>query len=152
MAKEIWDEFDEKIDTEGLKKDAEEAAKNGRGDFKEVPEGNYEVEVNKLELKKSKKGDPMLSIWFKILDGEYKGSIIFYNQVMSQGFGIHNSNEMLRSLDSGVDIEFVNFKKYHQMLLDVLEAVEGSLEYELKYGKNNKGFNTYEIVNVFDKE
>jgi hypothetical protein len=152
MAKEIWDEFDEKIDTEGLKKDAEEAAKNGGGDFKEVPEGNYEVEVNKLELKKSKKGDPMLSIWFKILDGEYKGSIIFYNQVMSQGFGIHNANEMLRNLDSGVDIEFVNFKKYHQMLLDVLEAVEGSLEYELKYGKNNKGFNTYEIVNVFDKE
>jgi hypothetical protein len=152
MAKEIWDEFDEKIDTEGLKKDAEEAAKNGAGDFKEVPEGNYEVEVNKLELKKSKKGDPMLSIWFKILDGECKGSIIFYNQVMSQGFGIHNANEMLRSLDSGIDIEFVNFKKYHQMLLDVLEAVEGSLEYELKYGKNNKGFNTYEIVNVFDKE
>lgn len=152
MAKEIWDEFDEKIDTEGLKKDAEEAAKNGGGDFKEVPQGTYEVEVNKLELKKSKKGDPMLSIWFKILTGEYKGSIIFYNQVMSQGFGIHNANEMLRSLDSGVEIEFVNFKKYHAMLLDVLEAVEGNLEFALEYGQNSKGFNTYKITDVFDKE
>ncbi len=152
MAKEIWDEFDEKIDTEGLKKDAEEAAKNGGGDFKEVPLGTYEVEVNKLELKKSKKGDPMLSVWFKILTGEYKGSLIFYNQVMTQGFGIHNANEMLRSLDSGVDIEFTNFKKYHEMLLDVLEAVEGTLEYALEYGENNKGYNTYKIIDVFDKE
>lgn len=152
MAKEIWDEFDEKIDTEGLKKDAEEAAKNGGGDFKEVPQGTYEVEVNKLELKKSKKGDPMLSIWFKILNGDHKGSLIFYNQVMSQGFGIHNANEMLRSLDSGVDVEFVNFKKYHAMLLDVLEAVDGNLEYAIEYGQNNKGFNTYKIVDVFDKE
>ncbi|MGN9161249.1 DUF669 domain-containing protein [Clostridium sulfidigenes] len=152
MAKEIWDEFDEKIDTEGLKKDAEEAAKNGGGDFKEVPLGTYEVEVNKLELKKSKKGDPMLSVWFKILTGEYKGSLIFYNQVMTQGFGIHNANEMLRSLDSGVDIEFTNFKKYHEMLLDVLEVVEGTLEYALEYGENNKGYNTYKIIDVFDKE
>lgn len=152
MAKEIWDEFDEKIDTEGLKKDAEEAAKNGGGDFKEVPLGTYEVEVNKIELKKSKKGDPMLSVWFKILTGEYKGSLIFYNQVMTQGFGIHNANEMLRSLDSGVDIEFTNFKKYHEMLLDVLEAVEGTLEYALEYGENNKGYNTYKIIDVFDKE
>ncbi|SHK38625.1 Protein of unknown function [Clostridium cavendishii DSM 21758] len=151
MAKEIWDEFDEKIDTEGLKKDAEEAAANGGGDFKEVPLGTYEVEVNKLELKKSKKGDPMLSIWFKIINGDCKGSLIFYNQVMSQGFGIHNANEMLRSLDSGVEIDFINFKKYHEMLLDVLEAIEGNLEYALKYDKNSKGFNTYEITDIFEK-
>jgi hypothetical protein len=150
MAKEIWDEFDDKIDTEGLKKDAEEAAKNGGGDFKEVPHDKYEVEVNKLELKKSKKGDPMLSIWFKILTGEYKSSLIFYNQVMSQGFGIHNANEMLRNLDSGVDIEFTNFKKYHEMLLDVLEAIEGTLTYSLEYGENKKGYNTYKIADVFE--
>lgn len=150
MSKELWDEFDEKIDVEGLAKDAKDAAENG-GDFKEVPLGTYEVEVNKMELKKSSKGDPMLSIWFKIITGEYKGSLIFYNQVMSQGFGIHNANEMLRNLDSGVEIEFVNFKKYHEMLLDIVEAVTDTLEYALEYGKNNKGYNTYKIVDVFDK-
>lgn len=151
MAREIWDEFDEKIDTEGLAKDAKEAAENGGGNFKEVPLGTYEVEINKLELTKSKKGDPMLSIWFKIIAGEYKGSLIFYNQVMSQGFGIHNANEMLRSLDSGVEVEFVNFKKYHEMLLDILEAVDGNLEYAIKYDQNSKGYNTYEITDVFEK-
>ncbi len=151
MAKDLWDEFDEKIDTEGLAKDAKEAAENGGGDYKEVPLGTYEVEVNKLELKKSKKGDPMLSIWFKIIAGEYKGSLIFYNQVMSQGFGIHNANEMLRSLDSGVEVEFTSFKKYHEMLLDIVEAIEGNLEYALEYGENNKGYNTYKITDVFEK-
>lgn len=150
MAKDLWDEFDEKIDTEGLAKDAKEAAENG-GDYKEVPLGTYEVEVNKLELKKSKKGDPMLSIWFKIIAGEYKGSLIFYNQVMSQGFGIHNANEMLRSLDSGVEVKFTNFKKYHGMLLDIVESIEGNLEYALEYGENNKGYNTYKITDVFEK-
>lgn len=151
MAKEIWDEFDEKIDTEGLAKDAQEAAENGGGNFKEIPLGTYEVEVNKLQLVKSKAGKPMLNIWFKILTGENKGGIIFYNQVMDQGFGIHNANEMLRSLDSGVDVEFVSFKKYHAMLLDVLEAIDGNLEYALKLDKNSKDYNTYEIVDVFEK-
>lgn len=150
MSKNIWEEFDEKIDTEGLAKDAKDAAENG-GDHKEVPLGTYEVEVNKIELKKSSKGDPMLSIWFKIIAGEYKGNLIFYNQVMSQGFGIHNANEMLRSLDSGVEVEFVNFSKYHDILLDIVEAVTGTLEYAIEYGKNNKGYNTYKIVDVFEK-
>lgn len=147
--KNIWDEFDEKIDVEGLAKDAEEAAKGG--DFKEVPVGTYEVEINKMELTKSKKGDPMLSIRFKILAGEYKGSLIFYNQVMSQGFGIHNACEMIRSLDSGVEVKFTNFKNFHNTLLDVVEAIDGNLEYALKYEVNAKGYNTYEIVDVFEK-
>lgn len=151
MNKNIWEEFDEKIDVEGLARDAKEAAKNGGGNFKKVPLGTYEVEVNKMELTKSKKGDPMLTIWFKILTGEYKGSLIFYNQVMSQGVGIHNANEMLRNLDSGVEVEFVSFKKYHEMLLDIVESITDNLEYAIKYDKNSKGYNTYEIVDVFEK-
>lgn len=151
MAKEIWEEFDEKVDLEGLRKDVEEAAENGSGNYKEVSLGEYEVEVNKIELKKSKKGDMMLSIWFKIIAGEYKGSLIFYNQVLSHGIGIHNANEMLRSLDSGVEVEFVSGKQYHEMILDIFEAIEGNLEYALKYGENSKGYNTYEIKDVFEK-
>ncbi|MGL5153106.1 MAG: DUF669 domain-containing protein [Clostridium sp.] len=151
MAKEIWDEFDEKIDVEGLANDAKEAAENGGGNFKEVPVGKYEVEVNKMELKKSQSGKPMLSIWFKILAGEYKGSIIFYNQVMDQGFGIHNANEMLRSLESEVEVEFKSFKQYNSMLLDILEDIVGNLEYILVYGQNSKGYSTHEIEEVFEK-
>lgn len=150
---EIWEKFDKNIDTEGLKKDVEEAKENA-GNFEEVPHGEYEVEINKLELKESKKGDPMLSIWFKVLAGDHKGGIIFYNQVLNNGYGIHNANEFLRSLDSGVDIDFDNFAQYHELLLDVFEAVNDNLEFALKYSKSSKNekFSDYEITDVFDKE
>ncbi|MBE1302904.1 DUF669 domain-containing protein [Clostridium botulinum] len=147
----IWDKFDKNIDVEGLKADAKEAA-NNNSDFKEVPHGEYEVEVNKLELRESKKGDPMLSIWFKILTGEYKGSLIFYNQVLSSGFGLHKANEMLRSLDSGVEVEFESFSKYNDMLMDMAEAIDGKLEYQLSYtaNKKNNKFSEYEIKDIFE--
>lgn len=146
----IWEEFDNVVDVEGLKADVKEAAENGGGTYKEVPEGTYEVEVDKLELKKSKKGAPMLSCWMKIAAGEFAGSIIFYNQVLTSGFGLHNANEFLRSLDSGVEVDFTNFKQYHEMLLDIFEEVNGNLSYQLEYGKNSKGYNTYEISDVFE--
>ena len=72
-----YSKFDKLVDIEGLKKDVAEAKENGRGEYKEVPKGTYEVKIDKMELVESKKGDPMVSIWFKILSGEYKNSLIF---------------------------------------------------------------------------
>ena len=97
--KNLFEKWDKEIDTENLQKDVAKAAENGgQATFKEVPEGEYEVEVNQIELKASKNGDPMISIWFKIINGEYKNSILFMNQVVTQGFQIHIVNELLRSL------------------------------------------------------
>lgn len=148
---EMWEKFDKKVDTKALSSDVKEVQKNGGGDYKEVPVGTYEVEVNKLELKESKTGNPMLSIWFKILVGEFKGSLIFYNQALHTGFGLHNANEFLRSMDTEVEINFESFKQYNDMLLDISEELDGTLEFALEYGKNNKGYNTYKIVDVFEK-
>ena len=92
----------------------------------------------------------MLTVWMKILEGEYKGQLIFYNQVVDMGFGLHNANEFLRSLDSGLDVTFENFRQYGNLIMDIHEAIDGKLEYGLKYGKNSKGYNTYEITDVFE--
>ncbi len=148
----IWKKFDEAIDTKGLADDVKEAAVNGTGSFKEVPHGEYEVEVNKMELIASKKGDPMVSIWFKVVSGEYKGSLIFFNQVITQGFQIHIVNELLRSMDTDLDIEFETYKQYGSLIMDIAEAIDGRLEFALKYSKGNKGFSTYEITEVFEVE
>lgn len=153
----MFSKWDQAIDTAGLAQDVEEAAKNGgQGNFKEVPHGNYEVAINQMELKASKKGDPMVSIWFKIVsDGEYKGSLIFYNQVITQGFQIHMVNEMLRKMTEEMDdapvIEFVTYKQYSELLMDVFEVVSDNFEYALKYTENskNKEFSNYEITEVF---
>ena len=150
----IWEKFDKSIDVEGLKKDADEAANNGGGDFKEVPHGDYEVKVDKMEPKVSKKGDPMLSIWFKILSGEFKGNLIFFNQVLTTGFGLHKANEMLRSLDSGVDVEFKSMSQYADLIMDIQEAIDGNLEFALSYtaNKKNANFSEYKIKDVFEVE
>lgn len=141
-----FSKFDKQVDLEGLKQDIEESANN---DFKEVPLGTYEVAVKKLELSESKKGDPMVKVWFKIISGEYKGSLIFMNQVITRGFQIHIVDELLKSLETDVDIHFESYSQYAELLADVYEAIDGNFEYALKYGEN-KGFNTFEITEVFE--
>lgn len=148
-----YSKFDKAVDLEGLKNDVEEAKeKGGTGEFKEVPVGKYEVAVNKMELVESKKGDPMVAIWFKILSGEYKGSLIFFNQVITKGFQIHIVNELLRSMDSGMDIDFESYSQYGQLLMDVHECVDKQLEFALDYGENKQGFKTFKIEEVFEVE
>lgn len=142
-----FSKYDQKVDLEGLKKDMEDSASS---DFKEVPHGTYEVAITKLELGESSKNDPMVKVWFKIVsECEYKGSLIFMNQVITKGFQLHIVNEFLRSLDSGIEIEFESYAQYSDLLLDVFEAIEGNFEYALKYGEN-KGFNTFDIVEVYE--
>lgn len=156
MAQNMFDKWDKEIDTEGLQKDVADAAANGgQGNYKEVPHGNYEVAVQQMELKASKKGDPMVSIWFKIVEGEFKGSLIFYNQVVTQGFQIHMVNEMLRKMTEEMSdapvIEFKTYSQYSDLLMDIYEAVADNFEYGLKYTANskNKDFSNYEITEVF---
>lgn len=147
-----WDKFDNNVDVEGLNKDLQEN-KDNYGEYKEVPLGEYEVKVNKMELTTSKKGDPMLSIWFKILDGEYKNSLIFYNQILNLGFQIHMANEMLRSFDTGIDVpsEFKGYAALNELILDISEEIDSQgLEYALKYDENKKGYKTFKITEVFE--
>lgn len=152
---DIFDKWDKSIDTAGLAADVEEAAANGgQGTFKDVDPGQYEVAVNRMELKSSKAGDPMVSIWFKIVsDGEFKGQLIFMNQVITQGFQIHIVNELLRSLVAEAPdppvVEFKSYKQYSNLILDVQELITDNFEYALDYGKNNKGYNTFKITEVF---
>lgn len=147
----IWDEFDNSIDTEGLQNDVKDAAENG-GTRREVPHDAYEVKIDKLELVKSKKGDPMVTCWMRILEGEYKNSLIFMNQVINQGFQIHIVNEFLRDLvsemEEPIDIEFKTYRQYGNLLMDIAEAIDGNFEYAVEYGEN-KGFNTFKIEEVY---
>lgn len=144
-----FSKFDAQVDIEGLKHDIQDAAANGGGDFKEVPLGAYEVKIKKLELKLSKKGDPMVSCWMQILEGNYKGQLLFMNQVVTKGFQLHIANDFLRSLESGVPVQFETYSQYAQLLMDIAEAIDGKKEYALDYGEK-KGFNTFKITEVYD--
>lgn len=151
-----FSKFDKMVDIDGLKKDIADAEANGgSADFKDVPHGSYEVAIDKLELTETKKtGNPMVSCWMKIVsDGEFKGQHIFMNQVITQGFQIHIMNSFLRSLlpdDSGIDVEFTGYADYNNLLLDIAEYIDHKFEYGLEYGENNKGFNTFQITDIFE--
>lgn len=147
-----WDKFDSNVDVEGINEDLQNN-KDNFGEFKEVPIGEYEVRVNQMELTTSKKGDPMLAIRFQILDGPFKNSLVFYNQVLTLGFQIHMANEMLRSFDTGLEIpsEFKGYSALNELILDVSEEIDAQgLEYALKYDENKKGYKTFEIMEVFE--
>jgi len=147
----IFEKWNQEVDQEKLKKEVEEAAA-GSTSYEEVPTGEYEVSIEKMELVATKEsGRPMLSVWFNILTGEHKGQKIFMNQVITQGFQIHIANEFLRSLDSGIDVEFDgNYEHYNNTILDVMEVVDKQLEFLLDYGENKKGYNTFKIKEVFE--
>ena len=145
-----FSKFDNKFDVEGLKKDVQEASKGGAGKREDVPYGTYEVKIDKLELVESSKGDPMVSCWMRIQEGNFKKSVIFMNQVITQGFQIHIANEFLRSLDSGVKVEFKSYSQYAQLLMDIHEAIDGQLEYLVEYDENKKGYKTFVVEEVFE--
>ena len=93
----MYEKWNNNTDLAGLRDDIKEAKENGGNrEYEKVPHGNYEVKVDKMELKPTKKGDPMVSIWFTILEGKYKNSKLFMNQVVTQGFQLNIVNNFLR--------------------------------------------------------
>ena len=146
---DMFEKWNSNVDLAGLQKDVKDAQDNKR-EYEEIPHGEYEVKVDKMELKSSKKGDPMVSIWFTILEGKYKKSKLFLNQVVTQGFQIHIVNELLKSMKTDLVIEFVDYKQYADLLLDVAEFCdENNLEFAIKY-EDNKGYDKFTITEVFE--
>ena len=146
---DMFEKWNSNVDLAGLQKDIKDAQDNNK-EFEAVPHGEYEVKLDKLELKATKKGDPMVSAWFTILEGKYKNSKLFMNQVVTQGFQIHIVNEFLRSMKTDIDVDFVDYKQYADLLLDVAEFCDANnLEFAIKY-EDNKGYDKFTITEVFE--
>ena len=153
----IFEKYTSKINAVELAASQKEINENtSSGDYKEVPLGTYEVEVNKLECKYSKGGNPMVSIWFKILEGEYENSLVFYNGVFTEDWMRHRVVKMLSSLLNDIsheaEINLIlksgNVNEINNFCMDIHEEIDGKFEYLLDYGQN-KGYNTYNIKEVY---
>ena len=153
MGENIFEKFNSMVDLNGLKADIEAAASNS-GDFVDVPKGEYEVKISKIELcetgERSKTpGAPMAKVWFTIVAGDYKNQKIFMNQMLTSGFGIHKMNEFLDSLETDIPVQFEDFQQYADLMATIFNEVDEKAEYQLSYGENAKGYSTYEIVQRF---
>lgn len=69
------------------------------------------MKILKIELKKSKDGKPMVSVW-----KENKSHKIVEHFYLTSGFGLYCCNEFLRSLHTGLEIKFINFTQYYNLL------------------------------------
>ena len=146
----MFEKWNSNVDLAGLKQDIENAKEGGDREYEKVPHGEYEVKLDKLELKATKKGDPMVSAWFTIVEGKYKNSKLFMNQVVTQGYQIHIVNNFLKSLKTDLNIEFVDYLQYSDLLLDVAEFCDtNKLEFAIKY-EDNKGYDKLTITEVFE--
>lgn len=143
--------FDKQINIEALQKDIKAAAENNQ-QFSETPAGTYTAKVEKLEVGETRDHRPMLRAMFRITEGDYKKRCLFMNRVL---FGTKNDANMiasavgfLRSLDSGIDIEFESYSQFAELVLDVFEDIESTLEYEVEYDPN--AFNAVSVNDIFE--
>lgn len=151
-----FSKFDKEVDLKGLKEDVAEAEKNGgTGDFPEIPKGVYIVSPIKMEVGETKDGRPMFKVQFKIVEGEFEKQNIFVNRVI---YGTKNDAGMiggvvsfLKSLEPSDEVDeivFDSYSQFAQLVLDVMEDIEGALEYEIEY--DAKAFNSVKVTDVFD--
>lgn len=148
-----FSKFDKEVNLDQLKADAAEAAENGVGEYPEVPDGTYVGKIESMELGATKDGRPMLKVMFRITEGEYEKSCLFMNRVV---YGTKNDANMIASvigflsnLDSEVQpIIFEGYAQLADLVLDIMEDIDGVLEYEIEYKKD--AFNNISIKDVFE--
>lgn len=159
MENEMFAKFNELFGD--VARDVAEAA-TGNVERKEVPYGDYEVKIAKLEIVANdyKEGNyyglPELSCWFKIIgEGEYAGQMLFMtkhlasvNKPSSTGFMIYKVSEFLTSLESGIPVVYENPDQYKALVDSIFKEIDGRGEYQLAFFEN-KGFKDYQIVKRF---
>ena len=146
--------------------------KESRNRYKEVPAGEYHVVMDKLELGETSWGDAQITLWFKITEGDFKNSRIFYNGTFDEHFehGINSTAILLADLLDDEDLTSaqiaVILNKFdddqsvvEDFLADAAEIVE-ELSYDLNYTTtvskktNSKGQHytnhTWEILGVYE--
>ena len=153
----IFEKYSSKINSEELAASQKEIQANATStDRPEIPAGKYEVKVDNIEAKTSSKGNPMVSIQFRILAGKFEKSCIFYNGVFHEDWMRHRVAKMLSDLIAdGDNTAMVNLilkgslSEVNNFCMDVAEDISTKkLEYLLDYGTDKKGYQTYKIAEV----
>lgn len=151
----IFDKFNKNIDKKEIRKQVDDAKQNGgNGEYKEIPAGTYEGEIEKLELAATKDGRPMLKVMFRIKKGEYKKHCLFMNRVCA---GTKNDMNMIASIEGWINklepetlVEFNgNYDDFAENIMDAAEDICGVLDIEVNYDPDE--FNCIEIVDFWEK-
>lgn len=156
-----WNQFQVKISEKDMEA-LNDLSGQSDGEFEPVPYGIYEVGLDRIELGVSKAGNPTVKGRFRIVNGSYKGQIIFYNQSVYSAkpmFQIKLVNTLLKSMKTDVDLSsqnyvtdgVIDYSKYAQLIEAVAADIkEKGYEFGLEYTENSKGYAQFTISQVFD--
>lgn len=152
MAKNIWEQFDNTTDLAGFEEDVQ-AAEANNGDFEDLPHGKYEVALDNIELKPTKKdGKPMIVSVFKVLEGDHKGRLIWVNQVVDTGMKMSIGLRFINSMKPAPEVKFTKDGGMAQLSEDLGTAADdiaNKHEFVLEFYENKKGYDQYDIREVF---
>lgn len=117
-------------------------------EFVEVPYGEYVVKLHKVELRESKKGQPMVMFVLKVEDGEFEGEFITKFQLLTLGFQFKMLYSFLDSFQTGVKIDpsAIQSEDDLRFLLADIQTVTDTKLFTLVYGENMKGFKEHTIL------
>lgn len=143
--------FNKEFPADQMKQQMKEAAENSGSN---LPDGEYSVKLDKMELGESSKHALMIKAQFRITEGEHKKQCIFKNQVLTgtknDGFMMVKAKEFLESLDSGIDVVFEDWEQFNDLILDIAEAVqEDDLKYLVVLDTDGK-YQNMEIADIFE--
>lgn len=150
--------FDAKMDP-----NLQDDVKNAK-EYEDVPNGDYIVSVDKMEVKTTKAGDKlMFAVQMSIKENSdgsksnQKGRKIFFNRVISgnrvserwnDGKAIKSVITWLDKLGTDLIPEFVNYSDFAELVLDIFQEIQGKVELDVTYKASD--FNPVSINEVYD--
>lgn len=150
-----FSDFDSLLNKDAIN-DIEKASKGGN--FDPLPENEYHVRFDKLELTTSKKGSPMVDATMSITEGNFKNRKIFEHFVLTNsegklnGYSVFKCTSFLNSLSNTVECDLKEgFKKFNEDIQKIFEFTQtGVYRIKLTYniGKNGGKFSNYEVLEL----
>lgn len=106
--------------------------------FEVIPKGTYPAVVDELEFGDSQSGNPMVSVKYKIVEGEYEGRVVFdYWVLQGKGaeFGLGKLKKFLTRIVPEIDLASFN----PQTFAEEGTAIGRELQVVLKITTQKKG-------------
>ncbi len=152
----IWETYQAKVDESALQSQIKAAKANS---FENLPNDVYHAALDKLEMKMSKNGKPMVFVSMCVTDGKYKKRKLFMNRVIggtkNDGLMINGICTWLAKLEAEdengqlIVPEFKTYPQFADLIMDIAEAISDmKMVYEVQWDKD--AFNSIEILDVVD--
>ena len=138
--------------TDDFNKQVEEAEKLNEEFYnKKVSDGIYRIEIMDMVVKQSKRGNWMIQVGYKILNGKYENTVLWSFFVIRQS-NILVNNAFLKSLGTSIPIECTSITQYQKLVDDIFITIRGDKEYDAELNTSFNGFTSIKIIKSYDIE